>query len=463
MVSASDATTSGGLQPGASGWTRRAALVALGLGAAGAVLAPARRASAPRGRIAIRYWEKWTGAEGDAIQRVVDGFNGSQDRVWVERIPVSDIVSKAMVAIGGGDPPDVVGLYSYNVPLFAEAGALEPLDSLPGGPDLRSTYAPAVERLLSHEGRQWAGVNTCYTLALYYNARHFREAGIDRPPVTIDELDECTRRLTQRDRAGRIERAGFLQSLPFWWPYVWPVVFGGRLYDAASNRATLTEPPSIAAYEWVSRTAERLGRDDARRFASAFAGTYHSAADPFLSERVSMIAQGPWIANFAKRVAPSLEYACVPLPEAAGSRDPGVQDSDPAGLLEADVIAIPRGCPHPEAAWAFVRYTQRPEVQEALAREHCKSSPMRTVSDEFWRGHANPYVLVHDRVAKSPRVQVLPQTRAWQQYSDLTAGAFDAIWSGASVLETLARVNTRAQAMLDQARLLRERRAGAHA
>ncbi|MBL9031720.1 MAG: extracellular solute-binding protein [Phycisphaerae bacterium] len=417
----------------------------------------------PRGRVAIRYWEKWTGAEGQAIQRVVDGFNGSQDRVWVERIPISDIVSKAMVAIGGGDPPDVVGLYSYNIPLFAEAGALVPLDSLPGGDRLMPMYAPAVGRLLSHEGRQWAGVNTCYTLALYYNASHFREAGIGGPPGTIEELDECSRQLTVRDRAGRIERAGFLQSLPFWWPYVWPVVFGGRLFDPATNRATLTEPESLAAYEWVSRTAEQLGRVDSRRFASSFAGTYHSAADPFLSGRVSMIAQGPWIANFARRVAPGLDYGCVPLPEATGAGNASEIGGGPAGLLEADVIAIPRGCRHLDAAWEFVRYTQRQDVQELLARDHCKSSPMAKVSDEFWRGHDNAFVAVHDRVAKSPRVRVLPQTRAWQQYSDLTAGAFDAIWSGASVAETLARVNARAQAVLDQARALRQRRTGTHA
>ena len=34
---------------------------------------------------------------------------------------------------------------------------------------------PAVRDLLWHEGRQWAGVNTCYTLGLYYNRALFRD------------------------------------------------------------------------------------------------------------------------------------------------------------------------------------------------------------------------------------------------------------------------------------------------
>ena len=77
----------------------------------------------PPGRIVLNYWEKWTGVEGQAVQRIVDQFNRSQDRIWVNRVPVSDIVVKSMVAIGGGDPPDLIGLFNFNIPLFAEAGA----------------------------------------------------------------------------------------------------------------------------------------------------------------------------------------------------------------------------------------------------------------------------------------------------------------------------------------------------
>src|SRR3954471_22657439 len=119
----------GPMGPGLS-MSRRVFLGSAAAAGAGVVLWPGagdgRRA--PRGRVELRYWEKWAGPEGAAMQAVVDRYNASQQRAWVRMVPVGDVTPKAMVAIGGGDPPDVVGLYSYSIPGFAEARAAMPLD-----------------------------------------------------------------------------------------------------------------------------------------------------------------------------------------------------------------------------------------------------------------------------------------------------------------------------------------------
>lgn len=449
--------------------SRRAALGVLGAGALAIGLWPRKprtMRSVPAGRTVIDYWEKWTGPEGESIQRVVDRFNQSQDRIWVRRIPVSDIMNKAMVAIGGGDPPDVLGLYSYNIAQFAESRAAIALEDLAGSGGATSTarridpesYVPGVRRLLTHEGRQWAGVNTCYTLGLYYNRALFREVGMDpdRPPRTVNELDAAAERLTARGLGGRIERAGFLPNMPAWWPYFWPTVFGGKLYDAARNRAVLTDDGSVAAYEWVAGYPKRLGAAASSEFGNSYNRSYHTPQDPFMAERVAMIVQGPWIANFMRLYAPKLDYGCAPVPVA----EPLYDAEAPLGMLEADVLMIPRGCRHPEAAYEFLCFTQTQDVQEQLATEHAKSSPMREVSAGFAASHPNRYVKVHDAIAKSPRVRILPQTRVWQPYADSITSAFEAIWNGADVPSTLRRIETRAQAMMDAAALRRNQRGG---
>ncbi len=436
---------------------RRSALGVLGAGALGAVLwprVPRAERGIPRGRTVIQYWEKWTGPEGDAIQRVVDLYNASQDRDWVRRVPVSDIAGKAMVAIAGGDPPDVVGLYSYHVPLLAETGAAMAMDefaSRPGGGGEIAEihgglYAPAVARLLSFGERQWCGVNTCYTLALYYNRSLFRRAGLDpdRPPATVSELDAATESLTERSPAG-LERAGFLPNMPGWWPYFWPVMFGGKLFDASSGRVLIADEPCVRAYGWVGRCAARVGAGAGSRFAGTYARSYHSAGDPFIAGRVGMIVQGPWLANFIRLYNPGLDFGAAAVPTEAG-RDP----ERPAGMLEADVLVIPRGCPHPKEAYRFLAFTQRAQVQEMLARAHGKSSPMAVVSPGFAADHPNPYVGVHDAIVRSPCVRILPQTRAWQSYADQMIGAFDEIWNGASVRGVLGRVAARVQSQVDR-------------
>ncbi|WP_145064631.1 extracellular solute-binding protein [Engelhardtia mirabilis] len=438
--------------PGAS-VSRRVALGLLGAAGAAALLTPGRRRTVPAGRVHLRYWEKWTGAEGEAVQRIVDRFNASQDRSWVERVPVAEIFSKAMVAIGGGDPPDVVGLFSWNVPYFAEARALMPFDDFPGGAELASGYyAPAIERLLQHEGRLWCGANTCYSLVLYANRARLAQVGLDAPPATIEELDAVSERLVERGADGRITRAGFLQNIPLWWPYVWPSLFGAELMEPGHGerppRMSLASEGCRRAYQWVSDTAERHGRAASRSFGLSWERTMLSAADPFLSGGVAMTVQGPWMANFARQFTPNLDYVAAPVPVPAADLDP----ARPRGLLECDTIGIPRGCPHPEEAWEFVRFTQTRESQEELARAHCKPSPLATTSPDFLVGHPNPFVAVHEAVAKSPAVSVLPETRAWKATSDLMVQAFDAIWMGADVGTELERVQTRAQGLLEAAR-----------
>ncbi len=447
------------VQPGVS---RRIALGALGAGAlawAGWPRAPRELAGVPRGRKVLHYWEKWTGVEGASLQGVIDTFNAMQDRLWVVRVPISDISSKAMVAVGGGDPPDLCGLFSYSVPLYAEAGAAMPLDEFPCEDWCgEAGYLPNVWKLLSHEGRPWAGVNTCYTLGLYVNRAHFREAGIapDRLPRAISELDSAAEQLTRKAPGGTLAQAGFLPNIPLWWPYSWGVLFDGRLYDRSSNRATADDPGNIRALEWIATFPERFGREATGAFAQTFSRSTHSPQDPFISGRASMIVQGPWLANFIRVHNPSLDYAVAPVPPADGLPEPDV----PRGLVEADVIIIPRGCKDPEASWEFLRFMQRRQTQERLAIAHCKGSPMREVSPEFVANHPSRYVGVFDSIARSPRSDSLPPTRVWPQYADLLGGAFDTVWRGGNPAATLRDVQSRAQGLIDQATALRSRRMG---
>jgi len=438
--------------------TRRAALVAALAAGTGYVFWPDHtRPRAPRGRLELTYWEKWTGSERLALQKLVDRFNQSQDRLWVRLLSISDITSKAMVAIGGGDPPDLIGLFSYSVPVYAEARAILPLDSFAHlGPIDLDRYAPGIADLLTHEGRQWAGVNTCYTLGLYFNRAIFRNAGLDpdRPPRTTDELLELADQLTIRDASGRITQLGFSPNLPTWWPFIWPMLFDAPIYDPAHNRCTFDSPGCIAAYEWVQACADRLGPAATRAFAQEFVRSMHGPGDPFISGRAAMIVQGPWMANFIGQFNPALDFSAAPVPVAPSLPEPHL----PRGMLEADVIMIPRGCPHPEAAYEFLRFMQQQHVQEALCAMHCKPSPFREVSARFKAGHPNRSIDVFDAIAKSPRVSILPQTSVWERFADESTSAFDAIWDGADVAATLTELANRLQRELDRALEMRRRR-----
>jgi hypothetical protein len=76
---------------------------------------------------------------------------------------------------------------------------------------------------------------------------------------------------------------------------------------------------------------------------------------------------------------------------------------------------------------------------------------MTTVPPGFHDTHPNKYVKVHEAITRSPRVQILPQTRVWQQYADMTRGAFQSIWQGRDPRPILRDVEARAQQLIDLA------------
>ncbi len=84
-------------------------------------------------------------------------------------------------------------------------------------------------------------------------------------------------------------------------------------------------------------------------------GVYGSPEHPFLSGRVAMTNQGPWLANRIVEHKNDLDYGVAPFPVAASVYDP----ARPIGLLDSDVLVIPKGAKHPREAFEFIAYTQR--------------------------------------------------------------------------------------------------------
>jgi len=437
--------------------TRRAAIGALAAAGAGfALLGPRRTDARAKGRIVLDYWEKWTGHEGEAMRRVVDRYNESQSRVFVRYFAMAGVDQKALIAIAGGAPPDILGVWNFSVPAFAESNAVLPLDDMAASRGLtRERYARAVWPMLTHRGRLWSMVSTCGSLALFYNRTLFREAGLDpaAPPQTIDELDRCAIALTKED-SGRLTRAGYLHTEPDWWTWHFGYHFGASLYDAESERATAAAPENIRAYEWVQSYPKRWGADRLVRLQSGF-GWYGTAEHPFLTGKVAMTMQGPWLANLIKQFKPDLDYAVTPFPVEA----PILNPSEPVGLLDSDVLVIPRGVKHPEESFDFIAYTQSREVLEELSTAHCKNSPLAETSEAFVRNHPNKFVQVHAAIADSPRAYLFPRTRIWPEYVAAFDSAMQRMWRlEEPAASALSGVERTAQARLDRVSAMRARR-----
>jgi multiple sugar transport system substrate-binding protein len=371
------------------------------------------------GRIVLKYWEKWTGFEAQAMRGIVDAYNASQDKYYVNYMEVggSQIDRKLVVAIAGGNPPDIAGFWNDRVADYVQNGALTPIDQQMVQSCIHSEdYLPVVMNCCRYEGYTWGLPLTPATLALFYNKRLFREAGLDpdHPPETIAQLDEYADKLTQRDEKGKIITLGFSPDIPGWWNHLWGIWFGGKLWDAESG-VTLLSPSQLSALEWARGYFTRYGVRELDRFKAA-AENFDSPQWPFFSEHLAMVIQGVWTSNFIGRHAPDLDWGVAPFPSVTTG-------TGTTTFLQCDLLVIPKGCPHPDGAWNFIQYTQRAENLEKLNILHHKFSPLVEVSEQFYRDHPNPRIhlfrdlAIHGEVCIAPPIPRFSELQRWMIHS----------------------------------------------
>ena len=377
-------------------------------------------------RTHLVYWEKWTGAEAEAMQRVVDQFNRSQNRIVVEYLSMTDVDRKTLVATAGGDPPDVAGIWLYNIYSFADRAALLPLDEFIRADGMtpaqwNARYEPVYADMTEYRGKVWGALSTPSMTALHWNKTLFRAAGLDpdRPPRTLAELDEFAERLTKRDpQTGAITQLGFLPQEPGWFAWAFPQWFGGRLFDG-TNITFANVAENLECYRWVAGYTQKYGLAQVRAFCSGF-GNFASPQNPFMAGQVAMVFQGVWMNNYLRQFAPGIDYGVAPWP----ATKPGLEKFSPA---DADILAIPRGAKHPRAAWEFIRYINavNPQAQtvaelrgmELLCYGQQKNSPLRDWSPAFVKFHPHPHIALFRELAASPNAVHLPKLGIWQEYS----------------------------------------------
>jgi len=372
-------------------------------------------------RLVLEYWDKWTGIEADAMREIVEDYNSSQSEVEVRYLSVSQIERKLMLAIAGGNPPDLAGIYSHVLSIYAENNALIPLDGLLRNSEIREeNYLPVYWKACRHRGFTWGLPTTPSTVALYWNKAIFREAGLDpeKPPTSLAELEAINDALLVKDADGRILRLGHTPQEPGWWNPLWVYWFGGRL-DESPDTPVVDTPATRATFTWLQSYPKRFGGQALQALRNGF-GNFASPQNSFFTGRVAMTLQGPWLFNFINQYAPpDFEWGVAPFPSADPEALPNVT------IAECDVLVIPKGTRHVREAFRFIEYVNSQPVLEKLCIGQRKFSPLREVSSDFYSRHPNPRIKVFVDLAASPNALLAPRQILWPEIKSALSVAFD--------------------------------------
>ena len=418
------------------------------------------------GRVIVTYWEKWGSFEYDVMKSVVDDFNNSQDKIYVDILTVGDIDKKVMLATSGGNPPDIAGLWDVNINDYSVKNALTPLNSfIKEAGFKREDFIPSIWDFNNQHGFIWGLPSSPLDYGMYWNKRLFRESGLDPEvyPKTLDELQEISdiltivkiqrnrkeelvsfSKLTEKEKKAKnftIEQLGFSPSTSGW-DYFWGYWFDSKLWNK-NDKITLLNPENIEAVKWFSSYGERYGINNLNMFKGSF-GSF-GAMNPFVAEKVAIVYDGSWFYNYFEMFNPSIEWGAAPFPNK--EYVPGRSTT----VVGYDVLVIPKGAKHPREAFEFMKYVNTQGPMEKLCTGHKKFSSLSNVSDGFIENHPHPQIKVFMDMAYNPGARTIPKIPIWYEYrSSITLAyqqAFNGIYSPEVALE---KAQKRSQWNLDR-------------
>jgi multiple sugar transport system substrate-binding protein len=220
--------------------------------------------------------------------------------------------------------------------------------------DFSIYFEPWTTKAMSVDGKIYGIPCTDWVEVLIYNKDMFRAAGLDpeKPPRTIAEFTEAQRKLTKKDAQGNITQTGisFRTTFPGWFAAYYSYMFGATpetLYDAKAKK--FLKPEALyQTWEWIQSMAKEYGAKDLQKFEAGF-GDWGTAAEPFLSGKMAMTWNGPWIADHIRQYAPKMDWGVASAPTVDSMVSKGA-----FGWVGIDTFAIPKGAKNQSEAMDFM-------------------------------------------------------------------------------------------------------------
>jgi multiple sugar transport system substrate-binding protein len=212
-------------------------------------------------------------------------------------------------------------------------------------------------------------------LGMYYNKKHFRDAGIEKIPENWEEFMQTAVKLTvDADENGQPERFGFLMPLGTeewtvwtWQTFLWQA--GGDIISRDGKELVFHESPGVNALQfWV----DLVHKYKCAVFSARNAGY---KIDPFISGKVSMMINGPW--NYPVLSEQNeVEYGSFKLP----------MDERRSTNIGGENLFIFRSNPDKEeASWKFAKFvmSEKFQVDWAIKTGYLPVSRRAAASDGY--------------------------------------------------------------------------------
>lgn len=293
----------------------------------------------------------WDNNQLPAHRLLADFFEAEHPdiKIDIQVVPWVNYWDKLQVAVAGGNAYDVFWMNGANIGVFSDKGVLLELTDLIAADGLDVSVYPAALLELYRANEAIYGLpKDLDTIALFYNADLFRQAGIAPPDDswTWDTLQTVAAQLTGDGiwgfAATPADQAGY-------WNFIYQNE--GEVLAPDGSHVLIDSPAACDAINYLYSFVKAGSSPD---------GATMQAVDPwtglFPAGRVAMVTGGSWLARTYADA--SLNIGVAPLPT-------GKQR---ASVVHGLANVIWSGTAHPEAAWDFVKFLSSEQAATILAQ-----------------------------------------------------------------------------------------------
>jgi ABC-type glycerol-3-phosphate transport system substrate-binding protein len=336
---------------------------------------------------------------------VVDGFNKSQSNwmVKVESINFARIDNVVIQSTAAGQGPDILNVYSDQLPMHVAAKTIQPLDAylakLPAGSDKDFAFDLNFFR---YDGKLMALPWETRVWLLWYRKDLLDKAGVSAPPRTTDELQQIAAKISTEQTMG----FGFGAStaalgagaMEMFVPMFWGA--GGTLFDAKGN-ATIN---SEAGVKVLALLRDMVQKSKGMRSTVA-AMSVEDALTSIKSGTMGMTVMGSFRVGAARNApATGKNLQTAPIPGFTA-------DKPSPARLAGQTLTIGANTKNADGAWAFIQYYTGPAAQLEFAKAGVMPSRLSSYNDKFFKDDAaaadmqmwTQYAKEHGRMDRTPK------------------------------------------------------------
>ncbi|WP_418956705.1 extracellular solute-binding protein [Streptomyces tritici] len=299
----------------------------------------------------VTFWDTSNEAEKGTYQALAEGFTKLHPKVKVKyvNVPFGEANAKFKNAAGGNSgAPDVMRTEVAWVADFASLGYLAPLDKTPAIEN-SNDWLPQAAASTKFDGKTYAVPQVIDTMALFYNKKMLKDAGVAEAPKSIEELKAASAKISAKFPG---KTGLYLRGDDPYWFLSFLYGEGGDMVDAKNKKVVINEPSGVKAYKTIKDLV------DSKAAITDASDGWNNMQNAFKSGKVAMMLNGPWAIQDSRAGSEFKDpknLGIAPVP--AGS----VKQGSPQGGWNLSVYA---GSKNLDASYEFAKYMSSAKVQQ---------------------------------------------------------------------------------------------------